>query len=54
MSLLPYALPAGSLLLALPWLKQRFELSRAKHRSLAGHSLMAKRLARWMHNNYWL
>lgn len=48
MSLLPYALPAGSLLLALPFLKQRIELSRAKHRSLAGHSRMAKRLARWL------
>ena len=48
MSLLPYALPAGSLLLALPYLKQRLELSRAKHRSLAGHSRMAKRLARWL------
>lgn len=46
MSLLPYALPAGSLLLALPYLKQRLALSRAKHRSLAGHSRMAKRLAR--------
>jgi len=46
MSLLSYALPAGSLLLALPYLKQRAELSRAKHRSLAGHSRLAKRLAR--------
>ena len=48
MSLLPYALPAGSLLLALPYLKQRLELSRAKHRSLAGHSRWAKRLAGWL------
>src|SRR5690606_35534737 len=46
MSLLPFAVPAGSLLMALPFLKQRVELSRAKHRSLAGHSRMAKRLAR--------
>ena len=48
MSLLPYALPAGSLLLALPYLRQRLALSRAKHRSLAGHSRMAKRLAGWL------
>jgi len=31
-----------------PMVKRRIELSRAKHRSLAGHSRMAKRLARWM------
>lgn len=31
-----------------PKIKRRIELSRAKHRSLAGHSRMAKRLARWM------
>lgn len=31
-----------------PVLKRRLELSRAKHRSLAGHSRVAKRLARWM------
>ena len=36
-------------LLALgPKIKQRIELSRAKHRSLAGHSRLAKRLARLM------
>jgi len=46
MSLLSYAVPAGSVLLALPYLQQRLALSRAKHRSLAGHSRMAKRLAR--------
>lgn len=46
MSLLSYAVPAGSALLALPYLNQRLALSRAKHRSLAGHSRMAKRLAR--------
>ena len=28
-----------------PAIKRRIELSRAKHRSLAGHSRMAKRLA---------
>ncbi|MGC4394364.1 aminotransferase class III-fold pyridoxal phosphate-dependent enzyme [Hydrogenophaga sp. T2] len=48
MSLLSYAVPAGSALLALPYLQQRLALSRAKHRSLAGHSRMAKRLARWL------
>ncbi|PIT75916.1 glutamate-1-semialdehyde 2,1-aminomutase [Limnohabitans sp. G3-2] len=31
-----------------PALHQRLQLSRAKHRSLAGHSRMAKRLARWL------
>ena len=31
-----------------PAAKQRLELSHAKHPSLAGHSRMAKRLARWM------
>jgi glutamate-1-semialdehyde 2,1-aminomutase len=38
----------AALLALSPKLKQRIELSRAKHRSLAGHSRMAKRLARWM------
>lgn len=31
-----------------PAIHQRIQLSRAKHRSLAGHSKMAKRLARWL------
>ncbi|PUE08358.1 aminotransferase class III-fold pyridoxal phosphate-dependent enzyme [Limnohabitans sp. T6-20] len=31
-----------------PSLQRRIQLSRAKHRSLAGHSRMAKRLARWL------
>lgn len=31
-----------------PMIKRRLQLSRAKHRSLAGHSRMSKRLARWM------
>ena len=48
MSYLSYAVPLGSLALALPLIKQRLELSRAKHRSLAGHSKMAKRLAKWL------
>ena len=39
---------AGTLLavLALPRARRRLELSRAKHRSLAGHSRMAQRVAR--------
>jgi glutamate-1-semialdehyde 2,1-aminomutase len=43
---------AGSLLGALAWslplAQRRLQLSRAKHRSLAGHSRMAKRLASWV------
>lgn len=31
-----------------PAIHRRIQLSRAKHRSLAGHSRMAKRLARWL------
>jgi glutamate-1-semialdehyde 2,1-aminomutase len=46
MSFFEYALPAAALALGLPALKRRLDLSRAKHRSLAGHSRMAKRLAR--------
>jgi len=41
-----YAFGAGALLLALPRLKRRLELSRAKHPSLAGHSKMARRVSR--------
>jgi glutamate-1-semialdehyde 2,1-aminomutase len=41
-----YALGAAALAPLLPALKRRFELSQAKHRSLAGHSRMAKRVAR--------
>ena len=49
MSLLPFALlPTAAAVLALPALRQRLQLSRAKHRSLAGHSRWAKRLARWL------
>jgi len=33
---------------ALPKARRRLQLSRAKHRSLAGHSKMAKRLAGWI------
>jgi len=41
------ALALGVLALV-PAAKRRLELSRAKHRSLAGHSRLAKRLARWV------
>jgi glutamate-1-semialdehyde 2,1-aminomutase len=44
-ALLVYAVGAMATLLALPRLKTRLELSQAKHRSLAGHSRMARRLA---------
>jgi glutamate-1-semialdehyde 2,1-aminomutase len=44
-SLALYALGAGALAATLPPLKRRVDLSRAKHRSLAGHSRMAKRVA---------
>ncbi|MCX2863010.1 aminotransferase class III-fold pyridoxal phosphate-dependent enzyme [Paucibacter sp. PLA-PC-4] len=39
------AAAAAALLAALPRARQRLQLSRAKHRSLAGHSRMAKRVA---------
>lgn len=39
------ALALGALAWTLPRLKRRLELSRAKHRSLAGHARMAKRIA---------
>jgi glutamate-1-semialdehyde 2,1-aminomutase len=38
----------GALGTLAPSIYQRLQLSRAKHRSLAGHSRMAKRLARWL------
>ena len=40
-----YAAGLGVLAMALPRMKRRLELSRAKHPSLAGHSRMAKRVA---------
>lgn len=43
-----WVLSAGALAAAFPWLYQRVQLSRAKHLSLAGHSRLAKRLARWV------
>ena len=42
------ALALAALAWTLPRAKRRLELSRAKHRSLAGHSRMAKRLAGWI------
>jgi glutamate-1-semialdehyde 2,1-aminomutase len=41
-------LGALSLVYLMPKIKQRLELSRAKHRSLAGHSKMSKRIARML------
>ena len=38
----------GALAVSLPRLRRRLQLSRAKHRSLAGHSRLAKRLAAWL------
>ena len=40
-----YGAGAGAAALTLPALKARLELSRAKHRSLAGHSRLARRVA---------
>ncbi len=45
-SLYLYAAGLGALAMALPGLKRRLELSRAKHPSLGGHSRLAKRVAR--------
>ena len=36
----------GAVTSVVPGLKKRLQLSRAKHRSLAGHSRMAKRISR--------
>jgi glutamate-1-semialdehyde 2,1-aminomutase len=44
----PTWISLGVLAALAPALHQRLQLSRAKHRSLAGHSRMAKRLARWL------
>jgi glutamate-1-semialdehyde 2,1-aminomutase len=38
----------GALAMLAPAIHRRIQLSRAKHRSLAGHSRMAKRLAKWL------
>ncbi len=42
------AVALGTLAVTVPFLKQRLELSLAKHRSLTGHSRMAKRIAGWI------
>lgn len=42
------AAAALAALAAVPRARQRLQLSRAKHRSLAGHSRMAKRVAAWV------
>ncbi len=42
------ALALGALAWTLPRAKRRLELSRAKHRSLAGHARIAKRIAGWI------
>lgn len=46
--LIPYVVGALAGAMALPRLKARLELSRAKHPSLAGHSRLARRVARWV------
>jgi glutamate-1-semialdehyde 2,1-aminomutase len=44
----PTWITLAALTALLPSVHRRIQLSRAKHRSLAGHSRMAKRLARWL------
>ena len=44
-ALIFYALGAAAAAVALPKLKTRLELSKAKHPSLSGHSRMARRIA---------
>ena len=45
MVLAPYALGAAALSLTLGRAIERLKLSRAKHRSLAGHARIARRMA---------
>ncbi|MGE0876647.1 MAG: aminotransferase class III-fold pyridoxal phosphate-dependent enzyme [Burkholderiales bacterium] len=47
-ALIAYGAAASVLAAAAPALKARLDLSLAKHRSLAGHARMAKRLAAWI------
>jgi glutamate-1-semialdehyde 2,1-aminomutase len=47
-SLLLSAAALAALLAAAPAARRRWQLSRAKHRSLAGHSRLAKRIAGWL------
>jgi glutamate-1-semialdehyde 2,1-aminomutase len=44
----PHAVALASALVLLPPAYRRWQLSRAKHPSLGGHSRMAKRVARWL------
>jgi glutamate-1-semialdehyde 2,1-aminomutase len=46
--LIPLALVAAASLATLPKLAARIQLSRAKHRSLAGHSKMSRQIAKWI------
>ncbi len=43
-----YALLAGTSAVAVPKVLARLELSRAKHRSLAGHAKMSRQIAKWV------
>jgi len=47
-TLFVYTISLAALLATLPRVKRRLELSHAKHRSLTGHSRIAKRIARLM------
>lgn len=49
-TLLLYGVSTAAVVLALKRIKARGELSLAKHRSLAGHPRMARRLAAWLPN----
>ena len=46
--LAPFALAAAASLATLPKIAARIQLSRAKHRSLAGHSKMSRQIAKWI------
>ena len=46
--LAPLTLAAVATLAALPKIAARIQLSRAKHRSLAGHSKMSRQIAKWI------
>lgn len=46
--LIPFALVAAASLATLPKIAARIQLSRAKHRSLAGHSKMSRQIAKWI------
>ena len=46
--LVPLAIAAVATLVAMPKIATRIQLSRAKHRSLAGHSKMSRQIAKWI------